>query len=123
MTDALRRPARLHFPFPEGGNGREYLIYSYKWGCWHRRSDDGQAAGYTRDIAKAGVFDRAKARVYHDETVTKISERDNAAVHVRDQIAAMDARVAELRAEADRAAEAALAFKAALPITADEVTC
>lgn len=75
-----RRPRRLHVPFPMGGDGREYLIWSYKWNAWHRRSDEGGACGYTTDLASAGVFEKAKARAYHDETVEKLNHRDNVAL-------------------------------------------
>lgn len=96
-------PRTLCVAAPAGGDGREYLIWSHKWGRWHRRTEDGTAAGYTADIAQAGIFDRAKALQYHEARVEKCIYRMNSVVHVRDQIAALKARAAEIRAEAVQA--------------------
>lgn len=94
------RPRALCVDFPAGGDGREYLIWSHKWGRWHRRSQDGTAGGYTADVAQAGVFDRTRALEYHEARVAKCIYRMNSVVHVRDQVATIRARAAEIRAEA-----------------------
>jgi hypothetical protein len=50
--------------------GRTHLIWSIKWGLWHRRSNDGAACGYTDDILQAGVFETATALDYDDNGTT-----------------------------------------------------
>jgi hypothetical protein len=51
-------------PTPEGA--RVWLIWSHYHGAWHCRSAQGGACGYTDDIARAGLFERAKANDYND---------------------------------------------------------
>lgn len=43
-----------------------FLIWSHYHGCWHRRSSEGKACGYTTDLKSAGVFDHQTAKAYHD---------------------------------------------------------
>ena len=54
---------RLRFT-PDGE--RCWLIWSRYHNAWHQRSSTGGAAGYTNDIARAGLFDRKKADEYND---------------------------------------------------------
>lgn len=68
------------------------LIWSIKWGRWHRRSADGQACGYTDDILRAGIFDGTFARGYDD------GETDMA-VPVEHAEGDLQTRSAELRRE------------------------
>ena len=68
-------------PQPDG-----WLIYSKKWGCWHRRSSTGGACGYTSDIRYAGVFPRAKAASYHDGY-------HNEAVHLSSKIGLIEREI------------------------------
>jgi hypothetical protein len=62
---------------PDGS--REWLIWSHYHSAWHRRSKEGDACGYTADIARAGLFDRAKADEYNN------GER-NEAFHISEKL-------------------------------------
>jgi hypothetical protein len=64
LFNVPKRSVRRRRPVNEAEG--PWLIWSHYWGSWHRRSDTGGAAGYTNDVAQAGVFDFAKAREYHD---------------------------------------------------------
>lgn len=75
-----------------------WLIRSHYWSSWHRKSADGGAAGYTDDIAHAGVFGFEKARAYHDLNIAR--PRDEA-IPVRRHLRAMRARLQELTDERD----------------------
>ena len=90
LTKTKRR--ELHASALEGPG--PWLIRSHYWNCWHRRSAEGGACGYTDDIAKAGVFELAKAREYHDE----FGGRDEA-IPVQRVVADLNRRLAELAAE------------------------
>jgi hypothetical protein len=47
---------------------RTHLIWSVKWGRWHRRCvDTGGACGYTDDILRAGLFETSTALDYGSE--------------------------------------------------------
>lgn len=115
-----RRPFK---PFnPEQG---PWLIWSNHWGRWHCRNSTGGAAGYTDDIANAGVFDEQKAREYHDPPPYRRDE----AVPFSKAFAKLDARLVAMTAERDAladkiaAAKAVIAAKAqALPPQAKEET-
>lgn len=75
-----------------------WLIWSYHWNCWHCRSATGGAAGYTSDIKRAGVFDFAMAKAYHD----KPPHRRDAAIPARRVVKMMRAALAEIDAERAR---------------------
>jgi len=87
-----------------------WLIWSRYWSRWHRRSPEGHAAGYTDDIAHAGVFDEKMARAYHDPPPHR---RDEAVPlsHVADK---MEARLGQMTAERDALAERIHAMRAKL---------
>lgn len=70
-------------------DSREFLIWSGKHHCWHRRGESGGANGYTTDILQAGIFETAKASEYH-------CTRENRAVHVSKVIKQMREAAAEL---------------------------
>ncbi|MBB3940730.1 hypothetical protein GGR39_002387 [Novosphingobium fluoreni] len=71
-----------------------WLIWSKKWNCWHRRSAEGGACGYTGDLADAGLFPRAKAAAYHDGI-------DNEAFHVSEQVEHIGRQIGTLRNQID----------------------
>lgn len=77
-----------------------WLIWSYYHGCWHRRSAEGGACGYTQDVAQAGVFDERVARAYHD-TGPKRHRRDVSIPAARVK-AALRHAAAVKRSEADQ---------------------
>lgn len=70
-------------------NEQCWLIWSIKWNAWHRRSSTGGAAGYTDNLAYAGVFSIAMARAYHDGEI-------NTAVHVSEVADRVDREIADL---------------------------
>lgn len=72
-----------------------WLIWSHHWNCWHQRSSEGGASGYTDDIAQAGVFDERMARAYHDPP----PHRRDEAVPARKAIKQAEARLAIMDAE------------------------
>jgi hypothetical protein len=80
---------------------REWLIWSRYHHAWHRRDEEGCAAGYTGDIAQAGIFDREKAASYHD------GDR-NEALHISDKMPEIEAEIAKLEAAAQRLRAASL---------------
>lgn len=49
-----------------------WLIWSNKWGCWYRPNSQ----GYTKDIAQAGIFDKAEAERHYDGPQTPRKFRD-----------------------------------------------
>jgi hypothetical protein len=49
-----------------------WLIWSNKWGCWYRDN----CQGYTDDIAKAGLYDRATAAAHYIDPKYPKSYRD-----------------------------------------------
>jgi len=49
-----------------------WLIWSNKWGCWYRDN----SAGYTSDIAQAGLYNRAKAEKHYTAANLPKSYRD-----------------------------------------------
>lgn len=85
-----------------------WLIWSYYWNCWHVRSSTGGAAGYTSDLAQAGVFDEATARGYHD-TGPRRHRRDVSIPAARVK-AAMLHRLAQMTAERDAFADVIASF-------------
>lgn len=86
---------------PEGE--RCWLIWSRKWNCWHRRSTQGGACGYTDDLAQAGLFERRTADAYNDGW-------DSEAFHVSEKL---DAIKGEIRAlETKHRTLTAMAFAA-----------
>ena len=101
QTDRTRdwrgRFIRKMGPQPDG-----WLIWSKKWGRWHRRSSTGGACGYTDDIRSAGVFPRHKAAAYHDGY-------NNEAIHLSAKIEVIEHEISRARAEID-ALEAMLGF-------------
>lgn len=102
-------PPKRFRPF-QADNG-PWLIWSYYHNCWHRRSADGRAAGYTDDVAQAGVFDERTARAYHD-TAPKRYRRD-VSVPAAKVAAALKHAAAMKRAEADRIETTLAAIKSA----------
>lgn len=52
-----------------------WLIWSRRRYMWHRRNEAGGAAGYTSELAEAGVFDKHTAQTYGDGET-------NEAIHV-----------------------------------------
>lgn len=83
-----------------------WLIWSLKWGRWHRRGESGGAAGYTDELASAGVFPESVASAYNDR-------ENNEAVHVRD-------KAAEIQAELDRAISALASLQVLSVLVAKE---
>lgn len=69
---------------------RCWLIWSRKWRAWHRRDGAGRAAGYTTDIAEAGLFPFSKAHAYHDGVV-------NEAFHVSEKVDLIDMHPGDVR--------------------------
>ena len=104
MGEKLFEPPKRFRPF-QADKG-PWLIWSYHWNCWHRRSSDGGAAGYTNDVAQAGVFDERVARAYHDAGPRKY--RRDVSVPAAKVAASLAHAAAVKRAEAD-AIEATLA--------------
>ena len=49
-----------------------WLIWSNKWGCWYRPD----SAGYTSDIAQAGIYTREQAVRHYDGPGTPKKYRD-----------------------------------------------
>lgn len=89
-------------PFDETAG--PWLIWSRHWGCWHRRSSSGGAAGYTSDIAQAGLFDEKVARAYHDPPPHRRDEAIPAAKiirQLRERLAELDAERAEFAAKVE----------------------
>ncbi|UPT53177.1 hypothetical protein [Synechococcus phage Ssp-JY42] len=76
-----------------------WLIWSYYHNCWHRRSSDGGAAGYTNDVACAGIFDERVARMYHEDGPK--AHRRNVSIPAAMVAATLRHKAAEKRAEAD----------------------
>lgn len=93
-TGALdrKRDWRGRFIRKMGPQPHGWLIWSKKWGCWHRRSVTGGACGYTRDIHAAGIFSREKAAEYHDGY-------DSEAVHLSTKISEIREQIGRARAE------------------------
>ena len=75
-----------------------WLIWSIKWNAWHRRSSTGGAAGYTDNIAHAGLFPFSTARAYHDGEVNEAYHASATVDRVDREIADLDARRAALLA-------------------------
>ena len=82
---------------------RTHLIWSIKWGLWHRRSEDGGACGYTSDILEAGVFETNTAMLY-DDSAQPPEYRNNKAVtlvdarsQLEDAISTREAAVVEAK--------------------------
>jgi hypothetical protein len=92
--------------------GRTHLIYSNKWGLWHRRSEDGGACGYTSDILEAGVFETAKAWAY-DDSDQPLEYQNNTAVSLHDARARLEAAIATREAAVAEAKKRLEAFDAA----------
>jgi hypothetical protein len=97
LTKAFSPPRRFR---PFQADKGPWLIWSYYHNCWHRRSAEGGACGYTNDVTQAGVFDEATARAYHD-TAPKRWRRDVSIPAVK-VAGALKHAAAERRAEADR---------------------
>ena len=69
-----------------------WLIWSIKWGAWHRRSSTGGAAGYTDNLAHAGLFPFSIARSYHDGEVNEAFHASVVADRVDREVADLDER-------------------------------
>jgi hypothetical protein len=74
-----------------------WLIWSHRWNSWHCKSSTGGAAGYSDDIAQAGVFDYEVAKAYHDADRTP-RWVDNEAVPGSRLLKDMEQRLAEIEA-------------------------
>lgn len=93
MVSAERkRDWRGRFIRKMGPQPTGWLIWSKKWGCWHRRGATGGACGYTQNIREAGIFPREKAAQYHDGY-------DNEAIHLSAKIAIIREEMGRARAE------------------------
>lgn len=92
MSGNRKRDHRGRFIKKMGPQPHGWLIWSKKWGCWHRRSATGGACGYTPDIRHAGVFPREKAAAYHDGYT-------NEAVHLSSKIEQIRQHIAAARNE------------------------
>ena len=79
---------------------RCWLIWSKVHNCWHRRSEQGGANGYTLDLADAGLFPRAKALAYHDGI-------DNEAFHVSERVEKIGRQIGDLRKQIEMLQEKA----------------
>lgn len=90
IRETQRRDHRGRFVRKMGPQPHGWLIWSKKWGCWHRRSSTGGACGYTSDFRAAGIFPREKAASYHDGY-------DNEAFHVSEKIAEINRQIAVAR--------------------------
>lgn len=106
MSGEPKRDWRGRFIRKMGPQPDGWLIWSKKWGCWHRRSSIGGACGYTSDIAAAGVFPREKAAAYHDGY-------DNEAIHISTKI---DQIAKEIRTRKDQIAALEGMIKVARPV-------
>lgn len=104
LTKVFTPPNRFR---PFQADKGPWLIWSYYWGCWHMRSSDGGAAGYTSDVTQAGVFDEQTARAYHEDGPKR--HRRNVSVPALKVEAALRHAAAMKRAEAERI-EATLAL-------------
>ena len=91
-------PPKQYRPF-QADKG-PWLIWSYHWSCWHRRSADGGASGYTSDVTQAGIFDERTARAYHDDGPKR--QRRDVSIPAAKVVDALKHAAAEKRAEADR---------------------
>lgn len=91
------QPPRRYSPF-QADKG-PWLIWSYHWNCWHRRSETGSAAGYTSDLTQAGVFDAKIARAYHDNGPRK--HRRDVSIPAAKVRAAMLHHLAKMTADRD----------------------
>lgn len=107
MTSERKRDWRGRLIREMGPQRNGWLIWSKKWGCWHRRSSTGGACGYTQDIRSAGVFPREKAASYHDgyhNEAIHISDRIDVIIgeirKARDEIAALEGMIKIARSEA-----------------------
>ncbi|WP_133255220.1 hypothetical protein [Phenylobacterium kunshanense] len=127
MTGKVQGRAMLTKPFsppkrfrPFQAERGPWLIWSYYHNCWHRRSSDGTACGYTNDVTQAGVFDERTARAYHD-TAPKRWRRD-VSIPAFKVAAALKHAAIEKRAEAERieAVLAEIAGRRALENSHDE---
>jgi hypothetical protein len=79
-------PVSSKASIPNAG-ARTHLIWSNKWGAWHKRcDDDGHARGYTTDILKAGIFETSTALAYHDEDRNKAIPLAEAIKSLRDVV-------------------------------------
>jgi len=74
-----------------------WLIWSNKWGCWYRSG----CAGYTSDIAQAGLYDRATAAAHYAGSVAKKYRctepfpLSTVQRHIRDRIEHLQREIAE----------------------------
>lgn len=112
MDDVVERVARnsggrflkkLRHTAPDS---REWFIWSHYHHCWHRRSNEGGACGYTNDLGQAGIFVRAKAFEYHGDR--------NEAFHASEIVTRIQAEAALVQERAEnlnRALVAALQQK------------
>lgn len=73
---------------------RTHLIWSNKRACWHRRSADGGACGYTLDIADAGIFETSTAMAYDDGP-----DGDDHAITIAEAAEGLRRRLASLDAQ------------------------
>jgi hypothetical protein len=66
---------------------RTHLIWSLKWSLWHCRDQDGRAAGYTSDVARAGLFEERVASSFAREpTVNRAVPAAEAVEHLRTRL-------------------------------------
>lgn len=60
MTKAVK-PSAVYQNRMQRYSDSVWLIWSNKWGCWYR----GGSSGYTNDVAQAGLYDRATAKLHY----------------------------------------------------------
>jgi hypothetical protein len=65
---------------------------------WHRRAEDGSPAGYTADIAEAGIFEVSVAALYHDNHDDRAVPVSEAANGLRRRLDALDTQRVSLAA-------------------------
>lgn len=61
MGEKAQKPSAVYRNRMQRYSDDVWLIWSNKWGCWYRDN----CQGYTADIERAGLYDRATAAAHH----------------------------------------------------------